>query len=136
MYSISFFEGDGAAAVDLPQAGDARADAEAAALPVLIESLVIPHGKRPGAHQAHVALQDVEELGKLINARLPQELPHGRQARVLFDLEHRAVRLVQALDLPLSFGRIGHHGPELVQAKPALVEADALLNRRRPARAR
>ena len=36
-----FFEGDGTAPVDLPQAGDARADAEPAALPVLTESLVI-----------------------------------------------------------------------------------------------
>src|ERR1019366_7284286 len=49
-------EVDGAAPVDLPQAGDARADAEAAAVPVLIESLVITLGKRPGAHQAHIAL--------------------------------------------------------------------------------
>ena len=79
--SIHFSKGIGAAAVDLPQAGDARADAEAAALPVLIESLVITHGKRPGADQAHVALQDVEELRKLINTRLPQQLAHGREAR-------------------------------------------------------
>lgn len=123
-----FFEGNGAAAVDLPQAGDARADAEAVAVPVLIESLVIAHGKRPGADQAHVALQDVEELRKLINTRLPQELPHGREARIISDLEHRPARLVQVLDLALPLGRIRHHGPELVQVKPWLVAADALLN--------
>ena len=52
------------------------------------------------------------------------------------DLEHRAARLVQVLDLPLALGRIRHHGPELVQAKPSLVEADALLNEEGLARAR
>src|ERR1035438_5061413 len=77
-----FFEGDGAAAFDLPQAGDAGADAEAAALPILMEPQVITQGKRPGAHQAHVSLEDVEELGKLIDARLPQELPYGGDARI------------------------------------------------------
>src|ERR1035438_3969641 len=99
----------GTAPVDLPQAGDARADAESAALPVLSESLVIAHRKRPGAHQAHVALQDVEKLRKLVDARLPQELPHGRDARVVSDLEHRSARLVQVLHLPLPLGRVRHH---------------------------
>src|ERR1039458_2812085 len=44
------------------------------------------------------------------------------------NLKHRPARLVQVLDLPLPLFRIRHHGPELIQAKPSLVEADPLLN--------
>jgi len=36
-------ERDGAAAADLPQAGNARPAAEVAALPVIIEAVVVPH---------------------------------------------------------------------------------------------
>lgn len=31
----------------------------------------------PGAHQGHFSLQHVEELGKLVQARLPQDIPQG-----------------------------------------------------------
>ena len=72
-----FFEGNRASSVHLPEAGNPWADTKPAALPVLIESLVVAHGKGPGPDQAHVAFQYVEELRKLINAGLPQEFAHA-----------------------------------------------------------
>src|ERR1700681_788754 len=123
-----FFERDGAAAVDLPEASNPWADTKAATLPVLMESLVIPDGKRPRAYQAHVAFQHVEKLRKLINAGLPQELADACDARIVLYLEHRAARLIQVLDFPLLLFRVCHHGPELVQVKPFLVEADPFLD--------
>src|SRR6202049_620711 len=78
-----FFERDGVAAVDLPEARNPWADTEAATLPVLIKSLVITHGKRPRAYQAHVAFQHVEKLRELINAGLPQKLADACDARIV-----------------------------------------------------
>ena len=53
-------------AVHLPQTSDSRFNAEAAALPILMESLVIAYGKRAGAHQAHIALQNIPQLREFI----------------------------------------------------------------------
>ena len=77
--------------------------AEAAAVPVLVESIVIPNRKRPGAHQAHVAPEHIEELRQLINARLSQELSDGGNPRVILDLENRSTHLVQMLQSGFSF---------------------------------
>ena len=39
-------------AVDLPEAGDSRADTESSALPVRIKTIVISYGQGSGTHQA------------------------------------------------------------------------------------
>ena len=102
--SIHLFEGNGASAVDLPQAGNARADTKATALPILVESLVVAHGKRARTDQAHVAFQHIEELRQLIDAHFPQELPDTSNARIILELEHRATGLVEVLNfVDLSF---------------------------------
>ena len=43
----------GTSAVNLPETGDARFDAEPAPMPVLTEPGVIPQRRRPGSHQTH-----------------------------------------------------------------------------------
>jgi len=52
-------EGNCAAAIHLPEAGDARFYTEPPALPILVETLVIPHWQRSGTDQTHVAPQNV-----------------------------------------------------------------------------
>jgi len=42
-------------------------------MPVLTEAGIIPPRQRPGPHQAHVSLEQVEQLGELIDAGLPQK---------------------------------------------------------------
>jgi len=118
----------GASAVDLPEAGDARADAEAAALPVLIKSFVIPDWKGPGAYQAHVAFQDIKELWELINAGFSQEFSEASEARIVLDLEYRPAHLVEVCNLgePL-FGAL-NHGSKLEEAKSPFVKAHPLLD--------
>ena len=119
------------ATVHLPQTCDAGQNAEPASLPILTgfgEQLVIAQLQRARPYQAHVPTEYIKELGQLINARLAQELAHGGEAGIVSDLEHRPARLVQVLDLALPLFRIRHHGAELVQAEPALVQAHAVLN--------
>src|ERR1035441_6976426 len=48
-------ERDGTPTANLPKAGDAGADAEAATLPVFVEAGVVAHRQWAGTDQAHVA---------------------------------------------------------------------------------
>src|SRR5262245_5591118 len=89
-------EVDGVAPRDLPEAGEARPDAEAPARPELV---LLDFGRdgRTGADEAHVPLEDVPHLGELVEAELPEEAADLRHAGIILDLEHRAVHLVQVL---------------------------------------
>src|SRR5881409_1608206 len=55
-----------ASTVDLPQTRNTRPNAEPPQMRIPIETVVIPQRKGPRAHEAHVALQDVEKLGNLV----------------------------------------------------------------------
>src|SRR2546427_5754822 len=72
-----------APAVDLGPAGDAGLDAVAShVVRNGLAELVDEEGAlRPGADQAHVALQDVDELGQLVQTGAAQEGTDGRAAR-------------------------------------------------------
>ena len=50
--------------------------------------------RRAGANDAHIALQDVPQLGQLIEAGLADKLAHAGNARVVLDLEHRTIHFV------------------------------------------
>src|SRR6185437_12774540 len=76
-----------------------------------------PHRMRPRPHQRHVALQDVEDLGQLVEAPAPQERADLGNARIL------APRLLQRLIL----GGGDAHGAELVDRERQIVEAKPVL---------
>src|SRR6478735_5995498 len=74
-----------AAPAHLPEAGQARWHREA-----LRESLAISRDfgfhDRPRPDEAHLPGQDVEQLGQLVQARAPQELPERRNAWIAREL--------------------------------------------------
>ena len=70
-----FHVGVAAVAVDLGPAGDAGADllADQVAGDLLLQVLHMVGNLRPGAYQAHLAHQDIEELGQLVHAGFADE---------------------------------------------------------------
>src|SRR5919205_4157781 len=61
------FEGEVAAAADLPVAGHAG-DGPEPPLVRLFHEIEVPDGQRPGADQAHLPFEYVHELGQLVQA--------------------------------------------------------------------
>src|SRR5208282_4488654 len=93
---------------DLPQARDARSHLEAACRPTLDVGLA--GDERAGAHDGHVALEDVDELGDLVDARAAQERPEvGDPARLVLLL----AQLVEWLVVTVRLGArvLGWSGP-------------------------
>lgn len=82
---------------------------------------------RPGADQAHVANQDVEKLGQLIQAGLSQESAYARDAGVVFNLEHRALHLVLCHQVLFAGLGVCVHGAEFIEAEITPVFSDPLL---------
>ena len=78
----------------------------ALAVPVL-EQRVVAQRQRPRADEAHLAAQDVEHVRELVEREAAQEPPDARHARVVADLEERALGLVLALELGLLLGGAG-----------------------------
>src|SRR5205823_6334315 len=101
-----------AGALDLPEAGDAGADAQAGLAPGGAE-LVFGEGAGAGADDGHVADEDVEELRELVDAELADELADAGEAGVVLDIELGAVDLVILLDGLLHRFGILAHGAEL-----------------------
>ena len=50
--------------------------------------------RRAGTDNAHIALQDVPQLGQLIEAGLADKLAHTGNAGVVLDLEHGTIHFV------------------------------------------
>src|SRR5690606_13109401 len=73
------------------------------------------------AHDAHLAPQDVPELGQLVEAGPPQQAPGPRDPGILPAADHGLLVLVHAA------GRTVHHGPELQDLERAPVLADPRL---------
>ena len=73
-------ESDLVAAAHLPEAGEARAHREPAALPRLVLRHFAGQG-RPRTDDAHFAAQHVDELRELVDAELADEATHGGDAR-------------------------------------------------------
>src|SRR6478609_8310377 len=122
-------ERDVAAAHDLPEAGEAGGEVEAAAA-VADDVAILFDDQRTRADEAHLAAHDVDELRQLVQRPLAQRAPERRDARVLGNLEHRRaalVVLVEMADLALDGVRVDVHRAELVDAEAAAAIADALL---------
>ena len=113
---VPLLQGQADVPADLGQPGHARQHVQPAGGLCVV---VLQRGQplRPGPHQAHVPLQDVEQLGQLVHLGPAQETPCGSDPRVipahLLPLHH-----------PLG---AGPHGPELVDAEHPAAEAGALL---------
>lgn len=129
-------EGRGVAVGGLPQAGDARGDAQQLLL-LLVGEVLFELVARDGAwaDYGQVALEHVEELRHLVDGALSDELAHLGNARVVIDL---------ALDLPLAqllggqiflhITGIRNHAAELKHADHPASPAHALLGVDRTAR--
>jgi len=118
----------------LPQPGDSGLHGDAPALPGLVQ-LHLVRRRRARADQAHVAAEHIDELRKLVQGGLAQNPPHPRDARVVLHLEHAALHLVVAHQLPLARLGVDEHGPELVQGEMTVVAAHAgLPEKHRPRR--
>src|SRR5262245_3558758 len=101
-----------ARALQLPQAGDARTDAQTQVAPgraVLV--LIVWAG--PGSDQAHLADQDVPELGQFIEVGLAEDAPDSRHARIVRDEHLRTVSAVVLLKLARCLLGVPVHRPEL-----------------------
>ena len=69
-------------------------------------------GPRP--HQIHVAPQDVQELGELVQSELPEPAAQPGQPWIVGNLEGRAAN-VQMLVMIAHLFRVIAHGPEFVK---------------------
>src|SRR5207253_1473566 len=74
----------------------------------------------PGADQGHRPVDDVPELGKLVEGVLAQPAAEGGDPGVLADLEERPVLLVEIVEIH-GVGS-GAHGPELPHREAAAVQ--------------
>jgi hypothetical protein len=86
----------------------------------------------PGADQAHLAAQYIDELGKLIQAQAAQEATAGDQTFVgAIQLGHRAVGSHQILQVALVNQSVGidRHRPEFVTTEQAASKPDSILRK-------
>ena len=104
-------------AVDLGPAGDAGTDLVLHHVQgdLLLELPHIVGHLRPGTHQAHVPLEDVEELGQLVDGQLPQD--GAKPGLAVVHVPAPAGVLV----------RVDPHGAELVHFEELFVPAHPLL---------
>lgn len=115
----------------LPVTGESGLHRQALHGPGVVLGNLVGQG-RARAHHRHLAQEDVDELGELVDGMFAQEAANAGDARVVLYLEHRAVGLVAPLQLLQALvGVLVHaaelvHG-ELVHAPVAVRAADALL---------
>lgn len=119
-------EAERVAAHNLGQTADARYAFEPQVINVRIR-FNLRRQMGPRTDQAHVAAKHIPELGKLVQARLPQKGANLRNPRVIGQLEERAVwALVQVEQVFLQCLGIGNHRTELCKAYCLAVNADPL----------
>ena len=122
-----------AAPGDLPRTGDAGLDEQTGG----VERRVLVHlvlALRAGTDHRHVALEDIEELGDLVNRGLADKMPDLGDARVFLELE-RGAELHAGLGCHGGIHLVGvdTHGTELVHGEWAAIHADARLGVQRRA---
>jgi len=112
---------------DLPKTREPGLDADPLAMPVLV-LLDLVRGRGPGPDEAHLAAENVPELGEFVKARFPQEPSDPCDPGILPDLKHGAVHLVllQQFFFP-GFG-VGVHRTELPARENAPVFPDPFLS--------
>lgn len=118
---------DAVAAGDLPETGEARLNTEAAALGVFFDTIDFVNGKRTRAHEAHFATEDIEELGKFVDAEAAEPGAEGKDAWVIADLENRAVHFVLSGEFVAHRFGVGVHGAELPHHEGFAIPSGAFL---------
>ena len=83
--------------------------------------------RRAGADEAHVALQDVEQLRQLVEARPAQHVADPGDPGVTGELEQRAGALVVGLHGGEAGLGVDAHRAELEHPELAVAQADPLL---------
>ncbi len=86
-------EGGVLARLYLPEASDSRKHVEAAQVREIV-LLNLVSDRRPRAHQAHVATEDVVELRQFVKGVLAEPAADAGDTRIVGDLEEHAVALV------------------------------------------
>ena len=109
--------GDMIAATDLPQAREARFDAEAAAMREIIEAPDLIDRQRTRANQAHFTAQHVVELRQFIEAFLAQPFANRCATRVVAQLEHGPRHLIEMIEPVFDLLGFNNHRAKLVQHK-------------------
>ncbi len=113
------------AALHLPETGDARRDIEAAQM----VELVFHHfagNRRTRTDHAHVAAQNIEELGQLVERVLAKETTDPGDAWIVGDLEKHAIALIHVHHVGTALFCIANHGSEFEAAEDTTFFADAL----------
>src|SRR5580765_1071270 len=103
---------------DLRPARDARANRgpQRVIRDAFSEELEVRDRMRPRAHEIHVATDDVDELGQLVETEFPEPFADPRDP-------------VAVVVHPLRRGPVGHaHRPEFDQLEPLSVQAEAVLD--------
>jgi hypothetical protein len=88
--------------------------------------LHLVRNSRTGAHQRHVAADDIPHLRQFVQRKAPEVTTDRRQARGVRDFE-RDFLAVQMRQRTLEFLRVGHHRAELVADETPPAEPATLL---------
>ena len=83
--------------------------------------------RRPGPDDAHLAPEDIPELGQLVEAGPPQEAARPRDPRIVGQLERVTLDLVELLQVGKLLLGVADHRAELDDLELAPVEADPRL---------
>src|SRR5437867_4811534 len=113
-----FFEVVGVAVADLRPPGYPRTHcrAERVIRNPFLEELEVRGRVGPGPHEVHLTADDVDELRELVEAELPQPLPHPGDPMAI-------------VQNPLGgFGRDGMHGAEFEKLEALASEAHAIVD--------
>src|SRR5437867_6151049 len=116
---VRVLDGIAVGEIDLRPAGDARAHSEPQAEvgDLLFEQIDEMRALGARADDAHLALQDVDELRDLVDARAPEESSHRRYA---------VVPLLRPLSAAFPL-RVGDHRPKLLELVRTARQAEPLL---------
>jgi hypothetical protein len=80
------------------------------------------------ADEAHVAEEDVDQLGKLVNAGAAEEAADAGDAGIVLHLEDGAAHFIKGLEGGFFLLGVNDHGAEFEEAEAAAIHADAFLD--------
>ena len=123
--AVTDFEETALAFADLPEAGDAWGDEEAAAVFRGVEG-DLAWEWRSGADEGHVSFGDIDQLGEFVDGGFADEAADGSDAGVVFDFEGDAVVFFVEGEEFFEFGfSVDGHAAEFEHAEFFAAEADA-----------
>ena len=94
----------------------------------LLHPQEVTHWQGPRTDQAHLSLEDVNELGRFVYAPAAQETPNPGHAGIVPDLEGRSLYLVEILQDSLAYFGVPLHRAKHVADEYLLIRPDTLLS--------